>query len=252
MTDTGTHHGRIALVTGGNKGIGQQIVQQLAELGMTVYLGARQSDLGVKAAEELRGRGLDVRPLHLDVTDQGIVEAAAAYLAGQHGRLDVLVNNAGISGDITKQAPTAPDLDIVRAVYETNFFGPLRVTSATAALLRAAPAARVVNVTSSLGSLTAMSAPGSPLAALPPSAAYVTSKTALNSLTVQLAKDLRGDGVLVNAADPGACDTDFTRGTPFKAPRTAAQGAAVAVRLATLGPDGPTGGAFNEDGQLPW
>jgi NAD(P)-dependent dehydrogenase (short-subunit alcohol dehydrogenase family) len=242
----------VALVTGSNRGIGHAIVEQLAARGMTVFLGSRSLEQGEAAAAAVGSSAGEVIPVELDVTDPVTIGAAAALVDKEFGRLDVLINNAGISGGLSAQSPTEPDMDVVRAVFETNVFGVLRVVSGFMPLLRRAPAGRIVNVTSSLGSLTLLSDPAAPTSALPPSAAYMPSKTALNSLTVQLAKELRDTPIKVNAADPGPCDTDFTRGTSFKAPRTAAQGAAVAVGLATLGPDGPTGGVFSEAGQLPW
>ena len=239
MTDTT----RIALVTGANKGIGYQIAGQLANLGMTVLLGARDEQAREKAAAEL-----GVHPLALDVTDTASVRAAAVAVEEQFGRLDVLVNNAGISGG-RAQTPSSADLDILRAVFEVNVFGVLNVTNAMLPLLRRSSAARIVNMSSSVGSLALLSDPASPFAQMGASAAYVPSKTALNSLTVQYAKELRGDGILVNLADPGHVATDLTG---FTGGRTPAQGAAIAVRLATLPADGPTGGYFNDDGVVPW
>ncbi len=244
MTESTT----IALVTGANKGIGREIVAQLAALGMTVLLGARDQQRRDAAAAELRAAGGDVRPVALDVTDPDTVRAAASLIDQQFGRLDVLVNNAGISGS-RGQSPTGAELDNVRAVFETNYFGVITVTNAMLPLLLRSSAPRIVNMSSGVGSLAGMSDPDGPLAGMPPSVAYVPSKTALNSLTVQYAKELRKDNVLVNAADPGYCATDLNAHSGY---RTAAQGAAIAVRLATLGPDGPTGGFFNDDGPVPW
>jgi NAD(P)-dependent dehydrogenase (short-subunit alcohol dehydrogenase family) len=238
----------IALVTGANKGIGRQIVAQLAERGMTVLLGARDPQRRAEAVEALRSAGGDVRPLALDVTDPAGVRAAAAQLETEFGRLDVLVNNAGITG-ARGQSPSTAEVDEVRRVFDTNVFGVLRVTNAMLPLLTRSPAPRIVNVSSSVGSLAQAADLSGPLADLPASAAYVPSKTALNSLTVQYAKELAKAGVLVNAACPGYCATDLNNHGGY---RSAAQGAAIAVRLATLGPDGPTGGFFDDDGPVPW
>jgi NAD(P)-dependent dehydrogenase (short-subunit alcohol dehydrogenase family) len=238
----------IALVTGANKGIGREIVAQLAALGMTVLLGARDQQRREEAAAALHGAGADVHPIALDVTDLHSVRDAAAHIDERFGRLDVLVNNAGITG-VRGQSPSTADLAEVRAVFDTNYFGVMAVTNAMLPLLLRSSAPRIVNVSSGVGSIAAMSDPEDPLAGLPASAAYVPSKTALNSLTVQYAKELRKDNVLVNAADPGYCATDLNNHSGY---RTAAQGAAVAVRLATLGPDGPTGGFFGDDGPVPW
>jgi NAD(P)-dependent dehydrogenase (short-subunit alcohol dehydrogenase family) len=242
---------RIALVTGANRGIGRAIAEQLATMGMTVLLGARDPRQGEDAAAAIKGAGGDAYAIALDVTDQASVQAAAARVEQGFDRLDVLINNAGISGTIG-QPPSTADLDNVRAVFDTNVFGVIRVTNAMLPLLRRSAAARIVNVTSGLGSLARMSDPGDYLAGLPAAAAYVPAKTALNSLTVQYAKELRAANILVNAADPGPCATDFTKPLGLTIDRTAADGAVIAVRLATLGADGPTGRVFNEAGPVPW
>jgi NAD(P)-dependent dehydrogenase (short-subunit alcohol dehydrogenase family) len=234
----------IALVTGANKGIGYEIVKQLTELGMTVLLAARDPQRGTDAAKEL---GVDF--VQLDVTDAASAQAAAATVEDRFGHLDILVNNAGITGG-QRQLPSVADVDLARAVFETNYFGVITVTNAMLPLLHRSEKPRIVNLSSGVGSLANMNDPDSPLSDLPPGLAYVPSKTALNSLTVQYAKELRKDGVLVNAADPGWCATDLNNHAGF---RTAAQGAAVAVHLATLGADGPTGGFFTDDGAVvPW
>jgi NAD(P)-dependent dehydrogenase (short-subunit alcohol dehydrogenase family) len=238
----------IALVTGANKGIGYEIVAQLAERGMTVLLAARDEQRREQAVAKLREAGRDVHPIALDVTDPATARAAAATIEERFGRLDVLVNNAGITGGMA-QAPTSVDPATIRAVFDVNVLGVLTVTNAMLPLLRRSAAPRIVNMSSGVGSLAAMSDPDGPLAQMPASAAYVPSKTALNSLTVQYARELRKEGVLVNMADPGYVATDLNGFTGF---RTPAQGAAIAVRLATLGPDGPTGGFFDDQGPVPW
>ena len=246
-----TDHAKIALVTGANKGIGFEIARQLSELGMTVLAGARDPQRGAAAAAALRAGGGDVLPLALDVTDPASVQAAAAHLDGRFGRLDILVNNAGISGG-DDQVPAHANPRTVREVFETNVFGVIAVTEAMLPLLTRSAAGHIVNVSSSVGSLTLMSAPAGPFAQVRPFLGYAPSKTALNAVTVQYAKALRGTGILVNAADPGRCDTDLIRHTGHTTNRTAADGAAIAVRLATLGPDGPHGGLFNDSGPVPW
>ncbi|WP_371782483.1 SDR family oxidoreductase [Streptosporangium subroseum] len=251
MTDHTASNRTVALVTGANKGIGYQIAAQLAELGMTVLLAARDSNRVQEAVQALRSAGGDAYPITLDVTLPATAASAAAQVGGRFGHLDVLINNAGIAGSLAGQSPGTADLDTVRTVFDTNVFGVITVTNAMLPLLMRSLAPRIVNVSSSVGSLTAHG-PGGPMAGLPGIAAYAPSKTALNALTVQYAKDLAKSGVLVNAADPGGCDTDLTRPTGIPVHRTAAQGAAIAVRLATLGPDGPTGGFFNDDGPVPW
>ncbi|MFC4007505.1 SDR family NAD(P)-dependent oxidoreductase [Nonomuraea purpurea] len=238
---------RTALVTGANKGIGYEAAAGLARAGMTVLLGSRDRERGEQAAARLRAAGGDVRPIVLDVTDPATIEAAAAALT----RLDVLVNNAGSSGPLDETPSTTP-VQSLRAVLETNLVGVLMVTNAVLPLLRRSPVARIVNVSSGVGSLAHHTDPGHYMSGLPASATYPVSKTALNALTVQYAKELRKDGILVNAAAPGACATDFTKDLPFKITRTAADGAAIIVRLATLGSDGPTGGFYDDDGIVPW
>jgi NAD(P)-dependent dehydrogenase (short-subunit alcohol dehydrogenase family) len=251
-----TTHQQVALVTGANKGIGRGAAEQLAALGMTVLVGARDPGRGEEAAAALRAAGGDAHALVLDVTDPTTVEEAAKQVEERFGHLDVLINNAGISGsgqvspqDAYDQVPSSVDLDMVRAVFETNVFGVIAVTNAMLPLLRRSPAPRVVNVSSHAGSLAFNGNPDGPAATLPPSAAYSPSKTALNALTVQYANELREDGILVNSVAPGFVDTDSNNHTGLL---TVAQGAAVLVRLATVGEDGPTGGFFSEDGSVPW
>ena len=255
MSEHTTQH-KIALITGANRGIGRAAAEQLAALGTTVLIGAREARRGEEAAAALRAEGGDAHAVTLDVTNPATVHAAAEHVDERFGHLDVLINNAGITGsgqvapdDAHDQIPSSVDLDMVRAVFETNVFGVIAVTNAMLPLLRRSPAPRVVNVSSGGGSLTIASDPDSPLATLPASAAYLPSKTALNSMTVQYANELRKDGILVNAADPGYVDTGINNHSGFL---TVAQGAAVLVRLATLGVDGPTGGFFSEDGPVPW
>jgi NAD(P)-dependent dehydrogenase (short-subunit alcohol dehydrogenase family) len=172
MTDNATQEQKIALVTGANKGIGREIAAQLAELGMTVLLAARDPHRREEAAAALRSVGGDVHPVGLDVTDPTTIRAAAKYVDERFGRLDVLVNNAGITGN-GGQAPSTADLDTVRQVFETNVFGVIAVTNAMLPLLLRSPAPRIVNVSSGVGSLAAMKDPDSPLTGLPASAAYV-------------------------------------------------------------------------------
>ncbi|MFI6300024.1 SDR family NAD(P)-dependent oxidoreductase [Nonomuraea sp. NPDC050790] len=251
------HNDRIvALVTGANKGIGRAAAERLAVLGMTVLIGARDGRRGEEAAAAVRAAGGDAHAIALDVTDRDSVLAAAKRIEAEFGRLDVLINNAGITGsgqtspmDATDQIPSTVDLDMVRAVFETNVFGVIAVTNAMLPLLRRSPAARVVNVSSHAASLTLTGDPDGPFAALLPSAAYSPSKSALSALTIQYANELRKDRILVNAVAPGFVDTDSNNHTGHLTP---AEGAAGLVRLATLGPDGPTGGFFSEDGPLPW
>ncbi|MFJ1454764.1 SDR family oxidoreductase [Nocardia sp. N2S4-5] len=251
-----TREHAIALVTGANKGIGRAAAGQLAALGMTVVVGARDLERGEEAAAAIRSAGGAAHALTLDVTDAATVQAAAQWIEKHLGRLDVLINNAGISGsglvdpsDAVDQIPSTVELNMVRKVFETNVFGVITVTNAMLGLLRRSPAPRIVNVASHAASLTLFSDPDGPFAALLPSAAYSPSKSALLSLTVNYANELRKDGILVNAVAPGYVDTDSNNHTGFL---TVDEGAAILVRMATLGEDGPTGGFFSEDGPLPW
>ncbi|MGW0181832.1 SDR family oxidoreductase [Nocardia sp. NPDC003345] len=248
----------IALITGANKGIGFETARLLAERGATVLIGARDTGRGRAAAEKLAAGGGDARFLPLDVTDAGSVAAAASRIDTDFGRLDVLVNNAGIPGRLDGDGtPSATAPDTLREVFETNVFGPVAVTNAMLPLLRRAGAARIVNTSSEVGSMTMAADPAGPLW---PMAAitYPTSKTALTMITLMYAKELRDTPIKVNAANPGYCATDFNGNTGF---RTAAQGAEPIVHLATLPADGPTGqfwgyrwGAEDgmEYGPLPW
>jgi NAD(P)-dependent dehydrogenase (short-subunit alcohol dehydrogenase family) len=225
----------VALVTGANKGIGREIVAQLAARGVTVLLAGRNPALVEPAAAEL-----GVRPVILDVTDDASVAAAAKLVEEEYGRLDVLVNNAGITGGRSN------DLAAVQQAYETNVFGVIRMIEAFTPLLQHSKAPRIVNVSSSVGSLTFM---GSPENRLPFLLGYPTSKTALNAVTVQYARELGKQGIKVNAVCPGYCATDLNN---FAGHRTPAQGAEIAVSMATIGEDGPNGGFFDENGPVAW
>ncbi len=236
---------RIAFVTGANKGIGHEIARQLGELGAVVLLGARDDVRGKQAAGELTAGGLTAVPLRLDVTDGASVAAAARWIEREYGRLDILVNNAGIARG---GAPSEVTADRLREIYETNVVGVLAVTNAMLPLLRRSPAGRVVNLSSAAGSLTLNADPESAFRHYN-DVAYQSSKAALNFLTVAYAKELRETGIKVNAANPGFTATDMNG---RRGDRTPAQGAVIAVRLATLGPDGPTGTSQDEDGAVPW
>jgi NAD(P)-dependent dehydrogenase (short-subunit alcohol dehydrogenase family) len=237
---------KIALITGANKGIGKEIARQLGALGMTVLIGARDAQRGAEAAAELKANGADAHAIVLDVTDPATLNAAAAKIGSDYGRLDVLVNNAGIALD--GGPSSALTLDTLRRTYETNVFGVFSVTQAFLPLLKHSEAGRIVNMSSGLGSLAANSDPNSPYAAIKP-LAYNSSKAALNMMTVILAAELKDSGIKVNAADPGYVATDLNRQS---GPRTVEQGATEPVRLATLPEDGPTGGYFDENGPVAW
>ncbi|MGW1347272.1 SDR family oxidoreductase [Kribbella sp. NPDC002412] len=238
---------KIALVTGANKGIGKEIARQLGQAGFSVLAGSRDQARGEAAAKELVAEGYEVEAVQLDVTDDASVRAAAGRIEAEHGRLDVLVNNAAIipGGD---DAVSRIGGDVLREAFEVNVFGLVGVTQAMLPLLRKAEQARVVNMSTSLASFELVGDPESPYSTML-MLGYNASKAAVNMVTVMLANELRGSGILVNAADPGNCATDMGG---WDAPRTPEQGAAVAVRLAMLGADGPTGEVQAEEGRLPW
>jgi NAD(P)-dependent dehydrogenase (short-subunit alcohol dehydrogenase family) len=226
----------IALITGANKGIGLETARQLGGRGVTVLLGVRDEARGQAAAAALRAEDLDARYVELDVTDPASARKAADWIDGTYGRLDVLVNNAGIAS--SGGPPSETSLAGLRELFETNVLGVIAVTNAMLPLLRRAPRARIVNVSSELGSVTLMSDRASPMWRLPPSIPYPASKSALNMVTAMYAKELAGTPVKVNAANPGYCATDLNGHAGFRA---AAEGASVSVRLACLPDDGPTG-----------
>jgi NAD(P)-dependent dehydrogenase (short-subunit alcohol dehydrogenase family) len=235
MVDDQPHKGEIALVTGGNKGIGEALVRRLAAEGLTVYLGARDPARGHEAAERIAASGADVRFVALDVTDEAQVSAAVARIDAEAGRLDVLVNNAATNA--SRVAPADVTVDDVRRTFDVNVFGVVTVTRACLPLLRRTPGARIVNLSSPLGSLGMLADPDSPVAGAA-MLAYSSSKAALNALTLLYANALRDEKILVNAVNPGFVMTDMTGGRGFL---TADDGAEAPVRLALLGPDGPTG-----------
>ena len=235
---------RIALVTGANKGIGLEIARQLTQDGVLVIIGARDDARGRAAIEKLASEGLASRFVRLDVTDQESIADAASTIRAEYGRLDILVNNAGIF-DPADGRPGLASLEAVRRVMDTNFHGALAVTQAMLPLLRAAPAARIVNLASSLGSLTLNGDPASTYYSAQ-FIGYNASKAALNMLTVQLHEELRGTGIVVNSVSPGFVKTDLTGyGT-----MTPEEGARLPVQFA-LG--GTESGRFVEpDGVTPW
>jgi NAD(P)-dependent dehydrogenase (short-subunit alcohol dehydrogenase family) len=257
MTKENQNHKPVALVTGGNQGIGLQIAKDLVKNGFTVLVGSRNFERGEVAAKEV---GPDAHAIQLDVTDRGSINAAAERIRNEFGRLDVLINNAAISNTTKKPGqsiaeyaksvrPSNVSLDEVRAVWETNVFGPLAVYQAMLPLLLEAPAARIVNVSSGVGSLTRNSDPAyvqrqnfGPV--------YPASKTALNAMTLAMAIELESTLIKVNAVSPGFTKTNLNE---YAGTETVEQGAVEAVRMAMLGPDGPTGTFTHATlGTLPW
>lgn len=228
----------ITLITGGNKGIGYDTARRLIAEGQTVWIGARDIERGCRAAE-----ALGASFVQLDVTDDASVGAAVDTTRAEAGHLDILINNAGILGDVT--APEDMTLDQLRAVYETNVFGVVRVTNAFLPVLRQAAGPSVINVTSGLGSFTLIH-DAERVESQYPLAAYGSSKTAMTMLTMQYAKTT--PDVRFNAVDPGQTATEFTGNLGH----SVEDGAAAVVHIATLGPDTPTGTVTDSDGVLPW
>jgi len=230
---------KVAIVTGGNRGIGLEIGRQLARRGLRVLLAARDRARGDRVALALRDEGLAVDFHRLDVTDQTSVRRLAKDVADHVGRADVLVNNAAIYVDRGLSAVDV-DLALVRQTMETNFYGPLRLCRLFVPLMQRHGYGRIVNVSSRMGSLHHMG--GGALA-------YRASKTALNALTRVLAADLRGTNILVNSVDPGWVRTEMGG---MHATRSVQEGADTAVWLATLSDDGPTGGFFRDRQPVQW
>jgi NAD(P)-dependent dehydrogenase (short-subunit alcohol dehydrogenase family) len=241
---------KVALVTGANKGLGLATSRHLASQGIFVLMGSRNAAKGKATAKDLHQSGLPVEFIQLDVTKPEQIKKAAADIKKRFSRLDILVNNAGmapreepLSGNSTETvSPKA-----LRQAFETNFFGLVELTQKLLPLLKKSDSGRIVNVSSILGSLTIQSGDGQMSAFKP--FAYDASKTAVNAFTIHLAHALRATPVKVNSAHPGWVRTDM--GGP-QAPVLPEEGAKTAVRLATLGPDGPTGKFFHGDEELPW
>jgi NAD(P)-dependent dehydrogenase (short-subunit alcohol dehydrogenase family) len=236
---------KIALVTGANKGIGLETARQLARAGYKVLAAARDAGKGRQAVAQLKGEGLDVEFVALDVGDEAQRQAAARHIGDAYGRLDVLVNNAGVATEAGQKVDTVP-LALVRQAFEVNFFSLVGVTQAMLPLIRKSPAGRIVNLSSILGSLeTNDKQDMGDFAAV----GYNASKAAVNMYTILLARELAGTPVKVNAAHPGWVKTDMGGAG---AQLELAEGARTGVALATLGPDGPTGGFFHAGERLPW
>lgn len=240
----------VALVTGANKGLGKEAVRQLAERGASVVLGSRDPRQGEAAAAELAAAGITAVPARLDVTDAGSVQDVADRLEAEYARLDVLINNAGVVVDRLAERTTAAEM---RQIYEVNVFGAVTMIQAMLPLLGKSPAARIVNVSSTTGSLSLTSGGTDFGGDAHLRMAYSSSKAALNMLTIQYAKAFEHSDALahikINSVTPGYTATDMTK---HRGTRTVAEGARVIVDLATLTDEGPTGGFFNDSGPVPW
>ncbi|ESQ87014.1 SDR family oxidoreductase [Asticcacaulis benevestitus] len=234
------------LITGANKSIGFETARQLGVLGYRIWLGSRDVGRGQAATDQLRAEGHDVRHIDIDVTNDASVSAASQRVATEDGQLDILINNAGIPG--MSVPPSQQPVDNVREVYETNVFGPIRVTRAFLPLLKAANGAKIIMVSSGLGSLTWRSDPGNMHHGVN-FMGYNSSKTALNAVTLAFAQELAPDRIAVNATDPGYTATDFNHHSGY---RTVEQAAAGIVWLAERNDPEQTGGYFFEQDRVPW
>jgi len=240
---------KVALITGANRGLGLEMARQLGKAGITVVLAARDPEKGEAAAGLLRGEGIDARSVTLDVTNRQHHAAAAGFLAENFGRLDILINNAGISLDSLGAGPPSTTTDeVLQRTFDTNFFAPAALTRVLLPLLKKSGAARIVNMSSILGSQTLHADPNSSIYNFK-ALSYDASKAALNSFTIHLAHELRDTGIKVNSAHPGWVKTDM--GTEA-ALMEISEGARTGVQLALLGEDGPTGGYFHLGKRVPW
>jgi NAD(P)-dependent dehydrogenase (short-subunit alcohol dehydrogenase family) len=236
------------VVTGANKGIGFEVAKQMAELGYFVYLGSRNEQKGLEAIRNLKKLNIsNVELLQIDVSDLDSVKEAISKLSSKIDALDILINNAGIAGG-QAQNISACDTSVLKEIFNTNYFGAIQTTQLMFPLLQKATQPVIVNVSSELGSLAMQTSEGRnpnwdnfPV--------YGSTKTALNTFTIHLAHEFRNTKFRINSVTPGFTATDLNGFTGFK---TAAQGAKPIVKLATIGPEGPSGKFFKEEGEVPW
>jgi NAD(P)-dependent dehydrogenase (short-subunit alcohol dehydrogenase family) len=254
MSNT-NQNGKVAFITGANRGLGFETARELGRQGIVVVLGSRDPKKGEAAAAKLRDEGINAESLAFDVTKPQAHQTAYDYFAKKYGRLDILVNNAGvlkesqITPDGTGPNPvTGVPLETLRETFETNFFAPVALTQRLLPLIRKSPAGRIVNVSSILSSLTLHSDPKSPIYAFK-TFAYDASKAALNSFTIHLGYELRDSKIKVNSAHPGWVKTDMGGAN---APMEPSEGGKTSAQLATLADDGPNGGFFHLGQPLPW
>jgi NAD(P)-dependent dehydrogenase (short-subunit alcohol dehydrogenase family) len=243
---------KIALITGANRGLGFEIARQLGRSGVKTIIGARDAAKGEHAAKELRSEGLDIESVELDVDSASSIQAAAKQLKDRHGRLDILINNAGILPEATAADTAGPvDVKLFRQTFETNVFGAVEMIQQFLPLLRGSDSGRIVNVSSTMGSLSDQSDPSSPYYRIVVPA-YQTSKVALNGITVALAKLLADTPIKVNSVCPGSVQTDLAPGNRKAAPMTPEEGSQTVVAMALLPDDGPTGHFVDRDGIVGW
>lgn len=241
---------QIALITGANRGLGLATARRLARLGATVLIGSRDPDAGERAAATLRDEGLAVESVVLDVTDRDSIAAVARSIEERHGRLDVLINNAGILPEATTQTDGPLNTELFEQTYETNVLGVVRVTEVLLPLLRRSDAGRIVNVSSTMGSLNDQTDPDSPFYGMVVPA-YQSSKAALNGITIALSKALASTSIVVNSVCPGFVQTDLTPVNRDQAPTTAEDASVIVAQMAH--PDGaPTGQFVDQKGLVAW
>ena len=244
---------KIAVITGANRGLGFATARRLGQSGVRVIVGARNLANGEEAAARLRREGLDCEPLSIDVDSPASVREAAKLVEREHGRIDILINSAGILPEATAPDVDRPlDLGMVRETFETNLFGTISVTNEFLPLLRRSASGRIVNVSSTMGSLTDQTDPSSPYYGLLVPA-YQMSKAALNGFTIALSKALTDTSIKVNSVCPGWVQTDL--GGPENraaAPTTADEAAQIVVDMASIPDDGPTGQFVDRDGTVAW
>jgi NAD(P)-dependent dehydrogenase (short-subunit alcohol dehydrogenase family) len=240
---------KIALITGANKGIGLETARQLAEQNIIVLIGARDLKKGEPAAKQLRDEDFEAHPIQIDVDDTESIGKAAAQVERDYGRLDILINNAGVMLDDPKKKVSEQSLEIWRQTFDTNLFGLIATTQAFLPLLRKSEAGRIVNLSSILGSITYHATPGAPTYDFKVAPAYDVSKAAVNAYTVHLAYELKDSKIKVNAAHPGWVKTDMGgEGANMEI----VDGAKTSVALATIDENGPNGAYLHMGQPLPW
>ena len=241
---------KIAFITGGNKGLGFETARQLGKLGITVVIGSRDAAKGKAAVEKLKAEGIDADAVRFDITKAADYKEVYGYFEKRYGRLDILINNAGVSKEefMAGNRTSSTSAEVMHETFDTNFFGAVQLTQTLLPLLRKSPAGRIVNLSSILGSLALHADPNSPIYNAK-AFAYDASKAALNSFTIHLAHELKDTNIKVNSAHPGWVKTDM--GTDA-APMEISEGAKTSVALATLPEDGPTGSYIHLGETLPW
>lgn len=237
--------GSIALITGADRGIGFETAKELGSKGFHVLIGSRNKERGDQAVKTLLELNIEATNVQIDITDQDSIQSAKETISDQFGKLDVLVNNAGISM-ANDEFPSTVSAEVLEKTIDTNFFGSFYVTQAMLPLIRKSESGRIVSLSSSVGSLNWQS---NPIEGAPINPAYSLSKNGVNALTVLFARELKDTSIKVNAADPGWTSTDLNG---FQGPRSVEQGAKIVVELATLPDDGPTGEFLSEDGKIAW